>query len=217
MTDPAATVDARGQPCPRPLILTRQALATLRQGATFTVLLDNAAAAENVLRFLREIGAAPQRADEDSAIVVRATAPAAGHGPAGGGNVPGCAVPTPPAVDAGGATPRRPHVVALAGEGMGRGAEDLGRLLLQAFVNTLPGVSPVPAAVLFYNGGVKLACAGSPVLAALAALEAAGARLLVCGTCLEYYGLRPQLAAGTVSNMYDILQTLTDAGHVVAP
>ena len=55
------------------------------------------------------------------------------------------------------------------------------------------------------------------MLAALAALEAAGARLLVCDTCLEYYGLRPQLAAGTVSNMYDILQTLTDAGHVVAP
>ena len=48
-------------------------------------------------------------------------------------------------------------------------------------------------------------------------LESRGVRILVCGTCLDYYGKKEQLRVGAISNMYDILETLTTAGHVIVP
>ena len=39
--------------------------------------------------------------------------------------------------------------------------------------------------------------------------------MLVCGTCLNYLELTEKLAAGQVSNMYDIAETLLRAGKVV--
>jgi sulfur relay (sulfurtransferase) complex TusBCD TusD component (DsrE family) len=53
------------------------------------------------------------------------------------------------------------------------------------------------------------------VLEDLDALSKAGVRILVCGTCLNYFGLKDKLQAGTVSNMYDIAQTMFSAGRLV--
>lgn len=39
--------------------------------------------------------------------------------------------------------------------------------------------------------------------------------VLVCGTCLNYYGLTEQLKAGRVSNLYELLEKLQQAGKVV--
>ena len=41
--------------------------------------------------------------------------------------------------------------------------------------------------VVMLNAGVKLAVAGSEVLAGLQDLEQSGVRLLVCGTCLNLF------------------------------
>ena len=38
----------------------------------------------------------------------------------------------------------------------------------------------------------------------------------LCGTCLNYYSIADKLRAGTVSNMFDILGVLVNAGHVVS-
>jgi hypothetical protein len=53
------------------------------------------------------------------------------------------------------------------------------------------------------------------VLEDLCALEAEGIEMLVCGTCLGYFELTERLAAGQVSNMYDIAETILGAGKVV--
>jgi len=39
--------------------------------------------------------------------------------------------------------------------------------------------------------------------------------MLACGTCLDYLGLIGKLAAGQISNMYDIAETILNAGKVV--
>ena len=46
--------------------------------------------------------------------------------------------------------------------------------------------------------------------------SAAGVEILVCGTCLNFYGLTEQLRVGTVSNMYDIVTRMQKAGKVVS-
>ena len=51
----------------------------------------------------------------------------------------------------------------------------------------------------------------------LKALEAQGIKILVCGTCLDFYRVKEKLRVGQVSNMYDIMETMLTAGLVVKP
>ena len=40
---------------------------------------------------------------------------------------------------------------------------------------------------------------------------------MTCGTCLNFYGLTEKLSVGSVTNMYAIVEKLTQAGNVVKP
>jgi len=106
-------------------------------------------------------------------------------------------------------------VLVVSSESMGQGEEELGSILIRAFFHTLGEVEPVPDTIVFFNTGVKLACENSPVLDDLCALEAEGIEMLVCGTCLGYFELKEKLAVGQVSNMYDIAETMLQAGKVI--
>lgn len=75
---------------------------------------------------------------------------------------------------------------------------------------------PLPAALCFVTEGVRLCGPGSPVLEELRALEAAGCELLVCTTCLNWYGLIDDLAVGTASCMSDIRARLEGEGGTIA-
>jgi selenium metabolism protein YedF len=109
------------------------------------------------------------------------------------------------------------YVVAFQRDHLGDGPEDLGKILIKAFINTLPETPVAPTALVFQNAGVLLACEGSAVLEALKKLEARGIPLLSCGTCLDYYQKKEALQVGRVSNMYEIVETLSKAGHVLYP
>lgn len=99
---------------------------------------------------------------------------------------------------------------------MGRGDDDLGTILIRAFLRTLNEVEPLPATMIFINAGVKLTVDGSPVLEDLQALEQRGVNILACGTCLGHFELKEKAAIGEISNMYTIVETLLEAGKVVA-
>jgi selenium metabolism protein YedF len=222
------TIDARGMLCPRPLILVKKALEEMAVGEPLEVLLDNATACDNVRRFLQDHGSRPEEAQAGGVFTLRAVKaaaavperPAAAWCPSAVGSAAGPAAGSavgPTAGLAGGPAGARPPVVVINREGMGTGSEELGRLLLQACCSTLKELQPLPSAIVFYNAGIKLACEGSPVLPALRDLEARGVKLLVCGTCLDFFALKAKRQVGTVSNMYDILQTLAGAGAVINP
>jgi len=100
-------------------------------------------------------------------------------------------------------------------DGMGQAEPALSRKLVQSYLGLLDLEDRVPAAVCLYADGVKLACQGSPVLEELKALEAKGAELLVCGTCLNFFGLVKRLGAGRESNMKEIQTAQWDAERVI--
>ena len=54
------------------------------------------------------------------------------------------------------------------------------------------------------------------VIESLKSLLDKGCEILVCGTCLSFYGLTDQLQVGTVSNMYDIVTRMQRAAKVVS-
>jgi hypothetical protein len=51
----------------------------------------------------------------------------------------------------------------------------------------------------------------------LKTLEAEGVEILTCGTCLNYYQLTEQLAVGSVTNMYAIVEAQMKAASILKP
>lgn len=108
-------------------------------------------------------------------------------------------------------------VVLITADGIGRGDEELSRILMRSFLKTLKEANPQPSAIYFLNRGVFLTTEGSELLAELRDFAARGVAIFSCGTCLDYYELRDKLAVGEVGNMAATVQALMSAGHVVAP
>jgi hypothetical protein len=53
------------------------------------------------------------------------------------------------------------------------------------------------------------------VLDLLHALDAKGVRLIICSTCLQYFGLNDKVAVGIVGGMNDIVLAQWMAGKVI--
>ena len=100
--------------------------------------------------------------------------------------------------------------------GMGDAPEELQHKLATTYFRLLAENDMLPGAICFYTEGVKLVCAGSPVLDWLRALAEKGVHLIVCSTCLEFYGLKEQVEVGIVGGMTDIIETQWRADKVIA-
>ncbi len=98
---------------------------------------------------------------------------------------------------------------------MGRGSEELGKILIKGFIYALTQLPEKPEAVLFLNGGVHLAAEGSNTVEDLKVLAQSGVVVRACGTCLNYYGLIDKLAVGEVADMMEIAERITGANKTV--
>ena len=102
--------------------------------------------------------------------------------------------------------------------GMGTTAEQpLKEKLLTTYLKLVSQMQPLPKAMCFYTDGVRLACEGSPVLGELTGLEGKGVRLILCQTCLDYFGLGDKVRVGLVGGMGDIITAMWEADKVVMP
>jgi len=197
------TVDARGLPCPQPVVLTLRAIT---DAAEVTTIVDNQAAVENVSRLARSQGCSVEVAEKEDGIHLSIKREGAPAEPAVTGHAVACSAS---------AAPAGPIVVFVPSDCFGRGPAELGERLMGALFNSLLEVSPKPKMIIFINSGVKLVVDGSRALEDIRALAAQGIEILVCGTCLGYFELTERLAVGRVSNMYDIATVLLEAGKIV--
>ena len=70
--------------------------------------------------------------------------------------------------------------------------------------------------MLFFNSGAYLTCDGSESLYDIRDLEKRGTKILTCGTCLDFYGIRNRLGVGDVTNLYAIAEIITNEPNVVS-
>ena len=91
---------------------------------------------------------------------------------------------------------------------IGRGDDELGAVLMKNFLYSLSRAEDRPKAVVLMNEGVRLACTGSSSLDDLRLLEQNGVGVKACGTCLDFLGLKDELAVGTVGTMPDSVAAL---------
>jgi selenium metabolism protein YedF len=195
-------VNARGLACPQPVVLAKQAIETNEQ---VKVIVDDETALENVKRLGSKQGCDVQvEKKNDGTYEINLTRKA-------GTNEESVALCGEASAASG------PFVLVISADTMGRGNDELGYVLIRAFLHTVCLQKEKPDVMIFYNTGVKLTVQGSEVLEDLKQLESEGVQLLVCGTCLNYFEIKDKLAAGTVSNMYDIVETMNRAGRLIVP
>jgi sulfur relay (sulfurtransferase) complex TusBCD TusD component (DsrE family) len=100
--------------------------------------------------------------------------------------------------------------------GLGHATEDLQKTLASKFLTLMLESGKLPGKMLFYTDGVRLACAGSPVVDLLKHYETRGVELVLCKTCLDSFGLTAQVQVGVVGGMGDILEAMQQAGQVIS-
>ena len=198
------TVNAFGLACPKPLMMAK---AKIDEGAReLSVHVDNEIAVKNVSRLAEKYGLnvavetieggwGRANFSEGDRSVAAAAAPAA---------APAC---TPAGCG---------YAVFIGKDHVGEGDPQLGYNLMKMAIYTLSESEDVPASVLFMNSGVKLVAGDEQqIIDSVNKLIEKGAEVLVCGTCLDFYGLKEQLKVGEVSNMYDILGRMQEAAKTI--
>jgi intracellular sulfur oxidation DsrE/DsrF family protein len=111
--------------------------------------------------------------------------------------------------------PTRDTVILVTKNGMGMGPQDLQLTLMGKYLDLLNLQNDLPAAICFYTEGVRLVAEGSPVIEKLRTLEGKGVRLIICSTCLDYFGLAEKIKIGVVGGMGDILAAQWQAVKVI--
>ncbi len=203
------TLDCMGLVCPQPVLRCRDLLAQGRPDA-FAVLVDNPASVENVTRFLGKNGYAVQaeRLGEKQWRLDAVLTDAAAVDASTDDVV--CPAPAP-------AAGARKTAVLITTETLGRGDDTLGTGLMGNFLATLPEIGHELWRVILLNGGVKLACREGKALDGLKRIAADGVTIMVCGTCLNHYGLMEAKQVGETTNMLDIVTALGEADKVIRP
>ena len=196
----AKEIDARGLDCPQPVI---QAKNALENENAIIIIVDNTTALENLKRLSESIGCKIKEKNEDDGIYIHITKDQAKQKELEKEKMDKDS------------TASGPTVVVVSDDSMGRGNRDLGHVLIQGFLHTLLEVSNKPDIMLFFNNGVKLTVEGSEVIEDLNELEKNGTKILVCGTCLNFFEIKDELRAGSVSNMYEIVEAMVASGRLI--
>lgn len=188
-------VDAIGQVCPVPIILTKNALKDIEEGQV-EVSVDNKISLENLEKMSREMGYdySVEENGEIFKIVINKMRESIEI-----------------------RDEEENTVVVIDSLHMGKGDPELGRILMKGFIYTLSEMEELPKTVLFYNEGVKLVVEGAESLQDIKVLEERGVEILSCGTCLNFYGITESLGVGSITNMYTILERQMKATRVIKP
>jgi selenium metabolism protein YedF len=192
-------IDCRGLACPQPVVTTKQALDQLKEGEMI-VIVDNASSCNNVERFVRSQGCSAEIKEKGQEFYI--------HIRKSGAHEEKKVEPEEKA---------KKVVVYINSHFLGVGDDALGAILMRSFLKTLMDLEKKPSRLILINSGVRLASEGSEVLDTLKKLSEEGTEILACGTCLDFYRLKGKLSVGTVSNMYDITQSLLEADRLIRP
>ncbi|MDY6904686.1 MAG: sulfurtransferase-like selenium metabolism protein YedF [Thermodesulfobacteriota bacterium] len=193
------TIDARGLACPAPVLQTRSVLDE-KKSDTISVIVDNDAAAQNVTRFLNSRGMTTETTIDGGIHTITGRA---------GENQPAASVVS--------STPEQAAkiMVMVTCDRLGRGDDTLGGKLMINYIKTLAEMGGDLWRLVFVNSGVRLSIKDSPVLADLQTYQCDGLKILVCGTCLDYFNLLEHKAVGETTNMLDIVTAMQLADKVI--
>ena len=189
-------IDCRNLACPEPVIRTKNALEGLKNCERLEILVNSIAPKENISRFLKNQNV--EFSVEQNGAETKITA-VKGESKLELTNFDEfvCEI-----------TPKTKKTVVYLNEEYA-GSGDVGVGLLAKFLGALLQVEK-PEYVICVNNAVKMTTnRAHPSFKPLKDLEAAGVKILSCGSCLEAYKLVSDLSIGEMSNAYEVMQILT--------
>lgn len=188
-------VNATGQICPTPIIMTKKALKEIETGQV-EVSIDNAISAENIQKMCKEMGLSYEVKTEGEVfiITIEKTVQKAEE-----------------------KKEEKGTVIVIDGDTMGKGDEALGKTLMKGFLYTFTEMENLPETIIFYNRGVFLAVEGSESVEDLKQLQERGVEILCCGACINFYGLQEKVKVGTITNMYNIIEKQMKGEKIIKP
>ena len=190
------TIDCRNLECPKPVIMTKNALDGLNEGDNLEILVNALAPKENISRFLKNQNINFSLENNGNETKILATK---------GKNAIELTNFDEFVCDI---TPKSEKVLYLNDERAGSG--DVGISLLAKFLGAFLQVDKKPKIIICVNNAVKMTTNRShPSFKPLKDLEAAGVQILSCGSCLASYKLVRALAIGEISNAYEIIDILS--------
>lgn len=197
-------IDCRGLACPQPVLETKEAI-TATPNRVIEVTVDNEASRENVIRFLKNQG---WEVRESSG---------------GGGTFIITAAPGQCNLDFNQTSDNQENadndsskiMVLITTDTLGRGNDELGKKLMTNFIMTLKEMGDSLWKVVLVNGGVRLARKETDTFEPLKELENSGISILVCGTCIDFFGLMDKERAGQLTNMLDIVTSMQIATKII--
>lgn len=191
-------IDARDQGCPKPVMMAEEALSKMTEGI-IEVLVDNEASADNLAWFAKNNAFYSETTREDRDWKVKIVK----------GYV--CA----PSKDES-KTPEtgKDVLLVVATDTMGK-EEELGRILMKAYFETMKTYKQVPHTIFFLNAGVKLTTTNPEIRPILKEIESMGVELYSCGTCLKHYGLESELKVGHRGTTNHIVEGMKDFAKTV--
>jgi selenium metabolism protein YedF len=193
-------LNCQGLTCPQPVVEIRNLLAAHSDLMEVTIIVDNPAAAQNVERFLGTQGFQAVIEGAEPVLQVRAWKQGPGN----------CEAILKKSTDGSQKT-----LILFTKDTLGQGDDRLGALLLLNFLRTLKEMGETLWRLVFVNGGVKLTIEGAESLPVLQDLEKENVSILVCGTCLNHFGLLDKKQCGETTNMLDIVTSLQVAEKVI--
>lgn len=179
-------IDNSKLPCPQPVINTKKAI---EQGLPVKSIVDNEIAKENILKLCAklELNAEVKEVEIGFEILI------AGSKKEEDKDEP---------------TKKLEGVYLIKSNTLGQGDDKLGEGLMKAFIYTLFQRDVHPKKIMLINSGVFLAAKESQLIDQLKAMEENGTEILSCGACLDFFNLKENLAVGSITNMYDIVEGL---------
>lgn len=192
-------VNAIGQTCPIPVIMTKNALKEITEGVV-EVTIDNKISKENIEKFSKEMGFSFKTREENGIFFIEI-------------NKTNSEILPKTSISNG----EDNTVIVIASDKMGDGEAALGETLIKGFIYTLTEMETLPKAILFYNKGVFLTASNETTIKDLKLLEERGVEILSCGACLNFYHLENNIAVGSITNMYNIIDKQMKASKVIRP
>jgi selenium metabolism protein YedF len=193
-------VNAQGLACPQPVVMTKNALSEIENGEV-VVTVDNEVARENVKRMAESEGCSVSIEEVgDTVFSLHIT------------KVGSEAVSQEPVKEK---QPIHELLVYLFDSDFIGTNRDLGKVLVNGFLNAIHSLPKRRSTIILISNGVKLATSRSYVLDTLKQFEQTGMSILICGTCLDFFKIREKVEVGVISNALEIMEALTTATKIV--
>lgn len=191
-------IDARGQSCPKPVLMAEEALSKIGEGIV-EVLVDNEASVKNLTRFATKSAFYSETVKEDNYWRVKIVKGYPCEIESQESEVRGQELEES----------KKDILLIIGSDVMGK-EEGLGKILMKAFFETMKVTKETPHTIFFLNAGVKLTTINEEIIPILKELESMGVEIFSCGTCLKHYNLESELKVGYRGTTNYIVEGMKD-------